>query len=112
MAIGILVGTVGQTTMKYYAVKTPLTFGWDLPWQLVTNIPLMLVFAWYFVGAIMWLFILQKLPLSLAYPTLALNYVTVALVSVLFFNEPINVGQSVAYLLIITGVVLLYRFQS
>lgn len=111
MAVGIAIGTVGQTLMKYFALKTPLTFDWSLPMQLLTNIPLLLVFGWYFVGAIMWLFILQKLPLSLAYPTLALNYVTVAVTSILFFHEPINLGKTVAYFLIIGGVLLLYRFQ-
>lgn len=112
MSVGIVFGTAGQLLMKYFAVTTPLKFGWDLPLQLVTNIPLMLVFGWYFVGAIMWLFILQKLPLSLAYPTLALNYLTVALGSVLLFNESWNLGKSLAYLLIITGIVLLYKYQS
>lgn len=111
MAIGITVGTVGQTLMKFFAVKTPLTFDWSLPQQLITNIPLMLVFGWYFVGAIMWLFILQKLPLSLAYPTLALNYVTVAAVSIFFFHEPLNWGKTLAYFLIVGGVLLLYKFQ-
>ena len=109
MAIGILVGTVGQTLMKYYAVKTPLSFDWSLPMQLLTNIPLLLVFGWYFVGAIMWLFILQKLPLSLAYPTLALNYVTVAAASWIFFHEPMTIGKTMAYALIVGGVVLLYK---
>lgn len=109
MAVGIALGTVGQLLMKYSALRTPLTFDWSLPIQIVTNIPLMLVFAWYFVGAIMWLFILQKLPLSLAYPTLALNYITVALASYLIFHEPMSAVKVVAYLTIIAGVILLYR---
>lgn len=109
MAIGIAIGTVGQTLMKYFATRTPLAFDWSLPMQLISNIPLLLVFGWYFVGAVLWLFILQKLPLSLAYPTLALNYLSVGVVSMVLFHEPFGVGKAVAYSLIIAGIILLYR---
>jgi multidrug transporter EmrE-like cation transporter len=111
MAIGIAIGTVGQTLMKYFAIRTPLVFDWTLPVQLLTNLPLLLVFGWYFVGAIVWLFILQKLPLSLAYPTLALNYLSVGAVSILIFHEPFSLGKAFAYGLVIVGIVLLYRFS-
>lgn len=109
--MGILIGTVGQTLMKYYALKTELTFGWQLIPQILTNFPLMMTFGWYFLGAVLWLFILKKLPLSLAYPFLALNYITVVITAALFFHEPLSMGKVFALALIATGVAVLYKFQ-
>lgn len=111
LAIGIGIGTLGQSLMKYYGDKTELTFGFDLVRQILTNIPLMLTFALYFLGAILWLFILKKLPLSIAYPALSLNYITVAIVSALVFHEPFTAGKVVALTLITTGVAVLFRFS-
>ena len=60
-------------------------------------------------GAIMWLFVLQRFPLSIAYPTLALNYVWMIIVSYYFFNEPITVNKIIGVFLIIAGVYFLHR---
>ena len=110
-AIGIVIGTVGQTLMKYYADKTSLTFGLAVFRELFTNIPLMLTFGLYFFGAILWLFIIKKLPLSVAYPALSINYITVALVSAVVFHEPLTATKVFALFLIASGVAILFRYQ-
>ena len=110
-AIGILIGTIGQTMMKYQAERTELTFGLGVFKQLFTNIPLLLTFGLYFFGAILWLFIIKKLPLSVAYPALSLNYITVAIVSVFVFNEPLTMPKVFALFLIASGVAILFRYQ-
>lgn len=111
LAMGIALGTLGQTLMKYYGERSELNFGWQLPLQILTNIPLMLTFFLYFLGAILWLFILKKLPLSVAYPALSLNYITVAVVSALIFQEPMTAGKVVALVMIAGGVAVLFRFS-
>jgi len=111
LAIGIALGTLGQSLMKYYGDKVELTFGVELVKQIFTNIPLMLTFGLYFLGAILWLFILKKLPLSIAYPALSLNYITVAIVAALVFHEPLTLGKIIALSLIAIGVVTLFKFS-
>lgn len=110
LAIGIALGTLGQSLMKYYGDRTELTFGPEIVRQILTNIPLMLTFGLYFVGAILWLFILKKLPLSIAYPALSLNYITVAIVSALVFHEPFTAGKVIALTMIAGGVAILFGF--
>jgi len=110
LALGIAIGTLGQTLMKYYGEKAELSFGLELFRQILTNVPLILTFGLYFLGAILWLFILKKLPLSIAYPAMSLTYITVAVVSALIFNEPMTAGKVAALALIATGVAVLFKF--
>jgi len=58
----------------------------------------------YGMSSIVWLFVLQKLPLSVAYPSLALTYVIVVMASFVLFKEPLTVDKIVGVLLISIGV--------
>jgi len=62
-----------------------------------------------FVSAILWLFVLQKFPLSVAYPALSLTYVVVVILSVFLLKEPINSFKIAGMLLIILGVYFLFK---
>ncbi len=66
-------------------------------------------FALFGSGAILWLFVLQRFPLSVAYPTLALNYVWILVISYYLFGEQITVNKIVGICLIIAGVYFLHR---
>lgn len=63
----------------------------------------------YGVSFILWLFVLSRLKLSIAYPFTALNIVLVTVVSYLFLKESISILQIVSIVLICTGIVLLAR---
>jgi drug/metabolite transporter (DMT)-like permease len=66
-------------------------------------------FALYGISSIVWLFVLQKLPLSVAYPALALTYVIVVFASVLILHEPLTVNKVVGSFIIVMGVILMFR---
>ncbi len=66
-------------------------------------------FVFYGISAIIWLFVLQKFPLSVAYPSLAVTYAIIVLFSFLFVNEPITTNKIIGIILIFLGVTFLYR---
>jgi multidrug transporter EmrE-like cation transporter len=63
----------------------------------------------YFFAALVWLIVLSKVQVSLAYPFVALGFVLTALLGRLFFHEALSVTRIAATLLICGGVVLLAR---
>jgi len=61
----------------------------------------------YGAALLMWLQVLSKIPLSTAYPVLAVTYALVRLLSIVFFGERINQLQNVGICLVLAGVTLI-----
>ncbi|MGA7732119.1 MAG: EamA family transporter, partial [Chloroflexia bacterium] len=66
-------------------------------------------FAFVFSGALFWLAVLSRWPLSLAYPLLSISYIIGIIASVLFLGEKINLVQLAGVFVIILGVFLISR---
>jgi multidrug transporter EmrE-like cation transporter len=105
----VVLGAAGQLAMKQgmsrFGAVLSLAPGvvWRMLWQ-----PFVLVgLALYGVAAVLWLVVLSRVQLSVAYPMLALGYVIVLGCSWLVFHEPLSLAKVVAVLLICSGVVLL-----
>lgn len=64
-------------------------------------------FAAYGVGAVLWLLVLSRTELSVAYPLVSTGFVLVALMSWLFLGEHLSPARLGAISLIIAGVVLM-----
>jgi multidrug transporter EmrE-like cation transporter len=65
--------------------------------------------ALYGVGAMVWLFVLGKAPLSLAYPFVGLGFILTAALGVFVLNEGVSAGRIAGTLLIALGCVLVAR---
>lgn len=65
--------------------------------------------ALYGFGAMVWLFVLGKAPLSLAYPFVGLGFILTAALGVFVLNEGISAGRIAGTLLIALGCVLVAR---
>lgn len=59
------------------------------------------------VALLLWLVVLQRLPLSVAYPMLSLNFAGVALAAHLIFSESLTLRQWCGVLLIVLGIALM-----
>ncbi|MEA9390517.1 4-amino-4-deoxy-L-arabinose-phosphoundecaprenol flippase subunit ArnE [Acerihabitans sp. TG2] len=59
------------------------------------------------IGLVVWLNVLQRLPLSLAYPMLSLNFVLVTLASHWFFGERITLRHWCGVFSIMLGILLM-----
>lgn len=59
------------------------------------------------LGMLIWLTVLQRLPLSLAYPMLSLNFVLVTLTARWLFNEPTTLRHWCGIAFIMLGILLM-----
>jgi multidrug transporter EmrE-like cation transporter len=72
--------------------------------------PLILIgLSIYGASSIIWLFVLQKFPLSVAYPALSLTYIFIVAISIFFFKEPFSYYKVSGIFLIVLGVYFLFK---
>ncbi len=101
----------GQLILKYAIGRLNLNMeeagavGYYL--RLFTTPLVLLGFAMYGVSSLFWLFILSKLPLSLAYPLVSMGYVLVVFFSWLLLREHVSVTRMIGVAVICCGVALL-----
>lgn len=63
----------------------------------------------YALGALLWLFVLARAPLSLAYPFVGLGFILTMFAGAFFLNEHFGAARVVGTLLIAAGCVLVAR---
>jgi drug/metabolite transporter (DMT)-like permease len=68
--------------------------------------PLGVGFALYAVSSLMWVWLLQYMPLSRAYPYIAIAFVLVPIAGWWAFDEPLDARYCMGVLLIIGGILL------
>jgi multidrug transporter EmrE-like cation transporter len=66
-------------------------------------------FAFVFSGALFWLAVLSRWPLTLAYPLLSISYIIGIIASVIILKEKVSFVQVVGVFVIILGVFLISR---
>lgn len=90
------------------AATRPLTVAGEL--GALAQSPLVyLGLALYGLGAAVWLFVLARAPLSLAYPFVGLGFILTMVAGSLAFQEEISAGRLAGTLLIAVGCVLVAR---
>ncbi|MGH7014395.1 MAG: EamA family transporter [Stellaceae bacterium] len=100
---GILIAVCGQLLLKVGVQDTP-----DFVAQITDGFTIAGI-GCYGAAALLYLIAIRKIPLSIAYPSVAVSYIVVALVAHFFWNETLTGGKVVAILLILAGVALLHR---
>ncbi len=63
----------------------------------------------FFISMLIWLYVLSRMELSLAYPFVALNYILILFGSYFLFKETITVYKMIGVVVIIVGVYLVAR---
>lgn len=102
------VSACGQVFLKYAMLKHgPINFSAKGIIDLLSEPRLLLALCLYATALLMWLQVLSKMPLSTAYPILAVTYVLVPLLSVACFDERITQVQVVGIFLVLAGVTLI-----
>lgn len=94
--------TLGQILFKKAALARAGQGLVDLlvsPWMVAA-------LSFYCVATGVWVWLLQSVPLSTAYPFAALGFVLVPVASVFLFGETISITYCIGCLLIVAGVVL------
>jgi multidrug transporter EmrE-like cation transporter len=105
--ISILLGALGQFGLKI-AAGTLQTGGgiWKLGLSML-NVKMILALACFVTSMVMWIFVLRKMELSIAYPMVSLGYIFVMLLSCYFLQENIGLAKLLGTGLIVSGVLVL-----
>ena len=100
---GILIAVCGQLLLKTGAQGSA-----SFATQLLSPATIGGV-GFYGCAAFLYLIAIRRIPLSVAYPSVAVSYMVVALVAHFFWEEPLTATKVGAILLILAGVALLQR---
>jgi len=79
---------------------------------LATNLWFWAALVLYGTATLLWILILQQVPLSAAYPFMALGFVLVPAASHFLFKEPLNLFYGLGVLLIIGGLGVIMTLAS
>ncbi|MBP6898896.1 MAG: hypothetical protein KBC73_02345 [Burkholderiaceae bacterium] len=97
----------GMTALKQGALSTPQPL-WRLLWAALTQPQVLLGFALYGLGAVIWLRVLADWEVSKAYPLVGLGFAMTAVIS-LALGEAVGAMRLAGIALICIGVVLVGR---
>lgn len=105
--ISVVLGAAGQVLLKMGALRLAGVGEVGLLlWRILTSPHILAGFALYGVASVLWIVVLSRAPLSLAYPLLSLGYVLVLLASAYVFGETIPATRVAGIAAIILGLVL------
>lgn len=111
VSISVLLGVFGQLLMKkgMMVVGTLDIFSITQIVKTIMNPFVFFGFVSYGISSILWLSVISKLPLSVAYPILSIGYVLVIFASYFLFKEPLTITKIIGAVLICLGVGLIGR---
>jgi multidrug transporter EmrE-like cation transporter len=106
--VAAAISAFGQVLLKYAMIKHgPINFSMHGLFELFTEPRLFFALVLYAAALLMWLHVLSKVPLSTAYPILAITYVIVPLLSLFFFDEHIQQFQAIGICLVMIGIAMI-----
>jgi len=96
----VLAISVGQVLFKVTAGSSP-----DGSFLMKLMQPLLLLALFiYGLATVFWIWLLQTVPLNVAYPYMALAFLFVPIMSALFLDEKVEIGTWIGSILIMIGV--------
>jgi multidrug transporter EmrE-like cation transporter len=103
LGVAVLLGIAGQIVLKSAANGSATIVSQFL------NPLTMVGLAVYVVAALCYILALKKIPVSVAFPSVAASYAIVAVLAHLLWNEPFGWPQIAGILLIGSGILLLHQ---
>jgi drug/metabolite transporter (DMT)-like permease len=100
---------IGQFLLKKGVLASSLTANLDSIFKTIFSPYVFFGFFVYAASSIIWLFVLQKFPLSVAYPALSLTYVVIVILSIFLLKEPVTSVKIAGMFFIVLGVYFLFK---
>ena len=82
---------------------------WPIGWKVATNYFVILGLMCYVVSVIVWLMVLSRVPLGLAYPMVSIGYIVTAIAGCFLLGEALTAARIVGIFVIILGVYLVAK---
>jgi drug/metabolite transporter (DMT)-like permease len=101
----------GQTLFKLAAIESSRLGGLIVS-RLMNNLPLWGAFAWYGLTAILWVYILSRVPLYKAYAFSMAGAGLVPLLAWLVFKEPVSWQAAFGFGIIMIGLLVVANAQA
>lgn len=106
--ISILFGSFGQLSLKYGMnivgyIKFDKYIFYSLLKTLI-NVYIIIGLLMYMISALIWLIVLSRVKLSLAYPIVSLGYIFTILLSLFILNENIPLTRWFGLIIILVGI--------
>ena len=98
---------IRQGMLKLGSVSFNMEQIWNMALSVFTNMYLLSGMFSYGISIILWMIVLSKVNVSLAYPFLSVGYVVTAVLAYLIFKEPLTVQNIFGIAIICLGVVIL-----
>lgn len=106
--LSISLGAIGQFGLKLGAGHVKVGQGAAATlMSLIFNTNILLSMLCFATSMVMWVFVLRKLELSIAYPMVSFGYIITMALAFFFLNEPIRLTKLLGTALIISGVVVI-----
>ena len=106
--IAAIISAFGQVLLKYAMLKHgPIVPSISGVFSLLLEPRLLAALSMYAAAMVLWLQVLAKIPLSVAYPMLAVTYAIVPLLASVFFKERIGVYHICGIGLVLLGVAII-----
>jgi len=103
LGLAILLGIAGQIVLKTGTIGSSTIWTQLIaPWTIGG-------FGIYFASALAYIVALRRIPISLAYPSVSISYGIMAVVAHVLWNEPLNWQHAIGIVLIMGGIVVLFR---
>ncbi|WP_341913643.1 EamA family transporter [Ferrovibrio terrae] len=102
LGVGVLLGVAGQILLKSGASGETLLQQFLAP-QSIIGLGL------YFAAALCYMYALRKIPVSIAFPSVSLSYVLVALLGFWLYGEALTPSKLAGIALVCVGVFLITR---
>ena len=107
--LSVALNALAQVFLRHgmRGLDSPVSLGWL--WSKVTSLSVLAGLGCYGVSVLVWLFVLSRVQVSVAYPFQAVGYVLASLVAWRFLGEGVTALNVLGLTLICMGVVLLSR---
>lgn len=112
MVVNICLGVAGQLLIKYGVGRVGgfvLDRAFQFFMQALTSPFVLMGLTLYMMSAFLWLVVLSKVELSVAYPMLSFGYVIILFTSAVFLGEVLTPGKLIGVLLVVGGVIMINR---
>jgi len=111
--LSVSLSAIAQITLKtgVSSPKAQLAMqgatGIDLVWAIAANWYVVFGLALYFLGAVVWLFVLARVDVTMAYPFVGLGFILTMILGAWFLSEPVGAVRIIGTLLVVAGVALI-----
>ena len=110
--IGVLLNTTAQILLKTGMLQIghfefTLTNALPISMKVATNLPIISGLSCYVLSVVLWLMVLSRVPVSIAYPLASLGYIINAFAAYYFLGEALTPVRMLGIVVILGGVYLI-----